>query len=174
MRSSSSGFTMTEVLVALLVIGTGALAMLMLQLHVLRSHRDATLQASATAMALELAELRAAYRAAAPDGPDPYLFVFDASNAATGSTAVAPDCRSGCDADGFVRAGIAQWNERLARELPGAHAVVCRDGRTDAGDDWRCDDDPAAAVIVKLGWRSGADAARAAQAGPMLALPIGR
>lgn len=40
MRGRSRGFSMMEVLVAMLVIGTGALAIAMLQLHALRSSQD--------------------------------------------------------------------------------------------------------------------------------------
>lgn len=170
MRSSSSGFTMIEVLVAMLVVGTGALAMLMLQLQALRSSGDAAYQAHATAMAMELAELRAAHRAAAPDGPDPYLFsVSPAISAATANY-----CTSGCDAPAFTGAVIAEWSARLARELPSAQAVVCHDSRSNADADWRCDDAASAPVIVKLGWRTGANASAPSNATPLMALPIGR
>ncbi|MFX5660488.1 type IV pilus modification protein PilV, partial [Acinetobacter baumannii] len=58
LRGRSRGFSMMEVLVAMLVIGTGALAIAMLQLHALRSSQDSSLHARATLMAQELAELR--------------------------------------------------------------------------------------------------------------------
>jgi Tfp pilus assembly protein PilV len=64
---------MMEVLVAMLVIGTGALAIAMLQLHALRSGQDSSLQARATLMAQELAELRAALPPP-PGATDPTLF----------------------------------------------------------------------------------------------------
>jgi type IV pilus assembly protein PilV len=166
MSSRSSGFTMIEVLVAMLVIGTGALAMVMLQLQALRGSRDNALHAGAVALAVELAELRAAQRAGNPYGADPYLFSFDA---AQGTATSAPDCiASACDADGFARAAIADWNARLARDFPGARAVVCRDAGARAGTpaDWRCDDDPAAPVVAKLGWR------RASAGGTSAVVPL--
>ncbi|KAF1044099.1 MAG: hypothetical protein GAK35_01887 [Herbaspirillum frisingense] len=171
MSSSSSGFTMLEVLVAMLVIGTGALAMIMLQLHALRSSRENSLQATATMMAQELAELRAAYRPTA-DAADPYLFVFDASR----PIPVAADCASApCDADAFAAAAIGDWNTRLARDFPAARAVVCRDGRADAHADWRCDGDPAAPAVLKLSWRRAlSGGAPEATATPLMAIVLGR
>lgn len=161
MRPACSGFTMIEVLVALLLVGTGALAMAMLQLQTLRGSREAAQQAQAAALAQELAELRLAWRDAAPDGADPYLFSADAAPSAVG------DCAAGCDAAGFARANVAEWQARLFATLPGARAVVCRDG-TPSG--WRCDHDPAAPVTIKLGWRIGG---AASDASPLLVLAIG-
>ncbi len=170
MSNRSSGFTMIEVLVAMLVIGTGALAMVMLQLHALRSSRDNGLQARAAIMAAELAELRAAHHAMTADGADPYLFVFDAGKAPGASGA---GCASSpCDAAGFAHAAIADWTARLARDFPGARATVCRDS---AADGWQCDGNPASPVMVKLGWhRADAETGSASGTAPLMRVFIGR
>ena len=173
MPHRSSGFTMIEVLVAMLVIGTGALAMVMLQLHALRSSRDNSLQARAAAMAGELAELRAAYHAVATGGADPYLFAFDAGKISPSSIAACSS--SPCDATGFANAAIADWSARLARDFPAARAIVCRDSSAGKQPAWRCDDSPTSPVMVKLGWRR-ADSAPddASNAAPLMQLFIGR
>ncbi|NUU04555.1 type IV pilus modification protein PilV [Herbaspirillum robiniae] len=175
MSSRCSGFTMIEVLVAMLVIGTGALAVVMLQLHAIRSARDNAMQAAATTMAAELAELRAAGRDVASGGDDPYLFTFDATRGA--AVVTAPDCAaSACDARGFAAANVAQWSARLARELPGARAVICRDSRPADQPDWQCDASPLSPVVAKLGWKraSDAQAPAPAPARPLMTLPVGR
>jgi type IV pilus assembly protein PilV len=145
--------------------------MAMLQLQTLRGSRDGALQASAAAMAQELAELRTAYRAAAPDAADagdPYLFALSPFSR---SDARAGHCASGCDAAGFAAAALAEWRARLQRELPGAQAVVCRDGSADPRSAWRCDDAADGPVVIKLSWRGSAPGASAT---PLMALAIGR
>ncbi|TWC71089.1 type IV pilus modification protein PilV [Herbaspirillum sp. SJZ099] len=172
MPNRSSGFTMIEVLVALLVIGTGALAMLMLQLHALRSSRDNGLQARAAIMAAELAELRAAHRAVAADSADPYLFAFDAGKTPPSTSAACAS--SPCDAAGFAHAAIADWRARLARDFPAARAAVCRDSGAGTPPDWRCDGNPASPVMLKLGWRRADPAAgNTPDAAPLMQLFIG-
>jgi type IV pilus assembly protein PilV len=116
---------MMEVLVAMLVIGTGALALVMLQLHALRSSAESAQHARATLLAQELAELRAA-TPIPPGASDPYLFSFSAGKAmpARADCDLAP-----CSPSGFANAVIADWAARLTRELPEARATVCRDAR---------------------------------------------
>ena len=169
-----SGFTMIEVLVAMLVIGTGALAMVMLQLHALRSSRDNSLQARAAIMAVELAELRAAYHALASGNDDPYLFAFDAAKASDASGA---DCASSspCNAADFAGAAIADWTARLARDFPSARATVCRDRGADKPPGWECDNNRASPVMLKLGWqRADSATGSASDAAPLMYLFIGR
>ncbi|MFJ3058657.1 type IV pilus modification protein PilV [Herbaspirillum sp. NPDC087042] len=147
--SSSSGFSMIEVLIAMLVIGTGALAMVMLQLHALRSSHESGLHARATLLAQELAELRASYPLR-DGGDDPTLFAIQAGKAPM----VAADCtRAPCSAHDFATAAVADWGSRFLRDFPAARAVACHDGSATAHTAWRCDHDASAAVVLKLGWR---------------------
>jgi type IV pilus assembly protein PilV len=173
MSNRSSGFTMIEVLVAMLVIGTGALAMVMLQLHALRSSRDNSLQAKAAIMAAELAELRAAHHAVTADSTEPYLFTFDA-NQAPGSSGT--DCTSSpCDAAGFATAAVHDWTARLQRDFPAARATVCRDNGAGDAPGWHCDGNPSSPVVVKLGWqRADSASANTSNAAPLMHLFIGR
>ncbi|MBG7621013.1 type IV pilus modification protein PilV [Herbaspirillum sp. AP02] len=177
MQTRCAGFSMMEVLVAMLVIGTGALALVMLQLHALRSSAESARHASATLLALELAELRAASLPTSPTSPtpgtsDPYLFSFTA-----GKT---PQARADCDLNpcspgAFANAAIADWAARLARDFPEARATVCRDAHSTPQDHWSCDEAATAPVVLKLGWRRGAVTATAASArAPLLTLVLGR
>ena len=105
---------MMEVLVAMLVIGTGALALVMLQMHALRSSAESAQHASATLLAQELAELRASSRPASftsstPGANDPYLFSFTAGRA--------PPARADCDLAACSPAAFAN----AARASPAEH-----------------------------------------------------
>lgn len=165
---------MIEVLVAMLVLGTAAMAMIMLQLQALRSSRDNALQSRAVLMAVELAELRAEYRAAGSPGDDPYLLDFDADSIAP-SQGDCGDVR--CAPQAFARHAVAGWLTRLSNDFPGARATVCRDRRTPAAvaSDWTCTGGGTGPVYIKLGWRSARrfDTDGALGQRPQLAMFIG-
>ncbi|BEV16957.1 type IV pilus modification protein PilV [Herbaspirillum sp. DW155] len=170
MRARSCGFSMMEVLVAMLVIGTGALAIAMLQLHALRSSQDSSLHARATLMAQELTELRASLPPA-PGASDPTLFSFTAER-----PPVAPaDCESAaCNPSDFIQSALADWNGRLVRDFPQARVIVCRDAQRTPQVDWTCDGQASSPVMLKLGWRRlGAASPSTSAAGPLLSLVLG-
>lgn len=144
---------MIEVLVAMLVLGSGAMAMIMLQLQALRSGRDSALQTRAMMMAVELAELRAEYHAGGVrDGIDPYLLSFNGGALAP----IGNSCSAAaCSPLEFAAAAVAGWTARWSSNFPGARAAVCRDGRLPStiASDWSCPQDSTAPVYIKLGWR---------------------
>jgi len=179
MQTRCAGFSMMEVLVAMLVIGTGALALVMLQMHALRSSAESAQHASATLLAQELAELRAASRPASftsptPGATDPYLFSFTAGRAAPARA----DCDlAACSPAAFANAAIADWAARLTRELPEARATVCRDAHPTPQEQWSCEEAATAPVVLKLGWRRSAVATTATPTplrAPLLTLVLGR
>ncbi|EJN10045.1 type IV pilus modification protein PilV [Herbaspirillum sp. YR522] len=170
----SPGFTMIEVLVSMLVLGTGAMAMIMLQLQALRSSRDNALQSRAVMMAVELAELRSEYRAAGSPGEDPYLLEFEAGGNAPGQG----DCSNvRCAPQTFAREAIAGWLTRLSNDFPDARVAVCRDSRAPAtvAGDWACTAGGTGPVYIKLGWRGAPrfDTGGAPVERPQLAMFIG-
>jgi len=170
MRARSRGFSMMEVLVAMLVIGTGALAIAMLQLHAMRSGQDSSLQARATLMAQELAELRAALPPL-PGAPDPTLFTLS-----PGRPPQAPvDCeQAACHPHDFTQAVLADWSGRLVRDFPQGRATVCRDAQQTPHPDWNCDGLASSPVVLKLAWRRlGTASASAVAATPLLSVILG-
>ncbi|MCO4855710.1 type IV pilus modification protein PilV [Herbaspirillum sp. WGmk3] len=171
MRGRSPGFSMMEVLVAMLVIGTGALAIAMLQLHALRSSQDSSLHARATLLAQELAELRAALPASAGVA-DPLLFSLAAGKPFTAHA----DCeQSACSPADFARASLADWSGRLVRDFPQARVTVCRDGPRPPPEDWRCDGLESSPAVLKMAWhRPGAAKGMAVAAAPLVSLNLGR
>lgn len=177
--SRCAGFSLIEVLIALLLIGTGALALVMLQLHALRSSHDSSLQARATLMAQELAELRAAFPPR-PGAADAGLFTLQSGpgqGAMVDMAGVAgmPDCsQHACSREVFLQAALSDWRQRLQRDFPAARAVVCRDGSPHAQRVWHCDHDAAATVMLKLGWRRPGHTPTQQASMPLLTMTLGR
>ena len=82
-RASNQGFTLIEVLVAIIVFSFGLLGMVGMQAFALQSNREARLQSEATSLARELAEMMRGNRQIAVKptaAAKPYLGTF-----ATGS-----------------------------------------------------------------------------------------
>ena len=155
------GFSLIEVLVAVVVLSFGMLGMVGMQAYALQSNRDARLQAQAASLARELAELVRSNRVTAvKTGVDnPYLGTFGtplamaspsycliSSNAATG-------CTSAAD---VAKAQMTEWLARVDDELPGARIAVCFDATPYDGNglpQWDCNATGSDEImVIKIGW----------------------
>ena len=101
-----AGFSMIEVLIALVVTSIGLLGLAALQATSLRVNHGSFLRTQATQFAHDLADRMRANRVAALD--DAYDLGFD--DVPTGTTVAALD--------------LAQWRASLARELPEGRGAV--------------------------------------------------
>lgn len=156
---SSSGFSLVEVLVSVLVLAVGVIGAVGMQLSALRSTQQSAMQTIATQLAADLVERMRANPDVmrAEDARNPYLSVdFD-----TGSESVSndpqPSCQQGkCDSSQIAHMDIRDWLTQLNDRLPGARAQICRDAApwddATGGMRWSCQIDPAAPVVIKLGW----------------------
>ena len=154
----SRGFTLIEVLVAVLILSIGVLGVAGMQVTSMQVEREARLQATGVRMARELGDLMRANPKVAEvltAADNPYLGDFTAAPGAPATNCLSDSC-----ADGKVLAGweMNDWMTRVADDLPGARALICFD-RTpyDGGGlpQWLCSNDGNTAVI-KIGWtRSG-------------------
>ncbi|MFL9923116.1 type IV pilus modification protein PilV [Herbaspirillum lusitanum] len=169
----SSGFSLIEVLIAMLVLSSAALGMIALQLHSLRMSRDSLLHTSAMQLAAELADMISSLPAQAMAG-EPYLFSID-------STQPVPptgNCyRKRCAPEQYLDFELRDWQRRVLM-LPAARAVVCRDSSPWRQDSlqWDCDRQPSAALVIKIGWRAGsahAAGGKDPQSAPQFVLPVG-
>lgn len=156
------GFSLTEVLVSILVLGLGIIGATGMQLNALRMSRQSAFQATALRMAVEMADMiQAKNRQADTSGER-----FDAIDYRTDAAPIAPpsSCYGDdavCDADAMARFELYQWKMRLKSELPSARAVVCRDASPwdDARHAYRWDCKTAAAgtdnapLTIKIGWQ---------------------
>jgi type IV pilus assembly protein PilV len=156
------GFTLAEVLVALLVVAAGLAGAAALQAAVLRSGREAARVADGVQLAGALAERMHANPVAMArlDAANPYLqFDYDAAAAAPDTTdACYGD--AACDADQLARFDLMESAEELAARFPGGRIVACRDvpARDPASGQlaWSCGGQADGPVAIKLGWRDRA------------------
>ena len=156
-RSSLSGFTVLEVLVALLLLALGIVGSAGMQLVALRvSHQDQLL-IQAHHLASGLAERMRANAGVARDASaaNPYLFSYDAAGEV--APAAPPLQCFGTACDGLQLALFdryeAQW--QVYKQFPAGRLRICRDDHpVQAGKlQWECGGGAAAPLVIKLGWR---------------------
>ena len=154
-RPPESGFTLIEVLVAILVLSLGVLGGVGMLTAAMQANREAKLQSVAVNLGRELGELMRANKAIAvqtSSSQNPYLFDYTAT---TSTSFSARSCMSSsCDTGSAIAtADVAEWQVKLADQLPGARAVVCYDSTPYSSGvaQWGCSNSGSTAV-VKIGW----------------------
>lgn len=160
-RRRQAGFTLVEVLVAIIVLSFGLLGMVGLQAASLQANRDARLQSVAIGLAKELAEMmRGNKDVALLAANNPYLGSFASpltSPAPSYCLAAGSSCPTPTDT---AKAELTEWLSRVDSELPGARVVICNDSAPfDGGGlpQWACTSAGAAdVVVVKIGWSRSA------------------
>ena len=159
--SASRGFTLVEVLVAIVVLSFGMLGMVGVQAFAIQSNREARLQAQATNLARELAEMmrgnnQIGIQAAAADNP--YLLTAASPLAPTTASAClgVGNAATGCTtALAVAQSEMTDWLARVDNELPGARIAVCFDSSPyDANGlpQWTCTAGTDAIAVIKIGW----------------------
>lgn len=151
-KSAYAGFSLLEVLIALLVLATCAGALLALQLANLQGVRQSAARSRAVQIVTEIADwLR---MDATP--------AFAAFSDVPGKPDVFCD-RDTCTPAQMQAYGMYEWRRRIHDSLPNARLVVCRDAQPwDAVTRawrWTCEagDPRSAPVVIKLGWTERAD-----------------
>jgi type IV pilus assembly protein PilV len=170
---SSSGFTMIEVMVALLILAVGLFGMLGITANSLKFTTSANYRTIAAQQAYAMAE---ALRA----NPST-LGVAVAGDTAFVSTTPAstPDCvkAAGCGRSAFINNAVYMWQQAVRSNLPSGAGTVCRDSAAasnppntaGAAINWNCSGD--GQYVVKVCWNesrvaiSGATAAAAGYSG---------
>lgn len=173
---SVGGFTLIEVLVAVIVLAVGILGAVGAQTVALRTRHQSALMSHGVQLASSFADRMRANPAAMrePDSANPYLHVrFDG--------AVPPPpamCRAGapCGSAGMANLDIHEFLHELHASFPAPRAAVCRDAAVwDAaveGLAWECSGGAGDPIVVKVGWLTGEPDADA-EALPVLAVVIG-
>lgn len=158
-RLRHSGFTLIEVLVAIVVLSFGLLGMVGLQAASLQANRDARLQSTAILLARELAEMmRGNKNVAIRTSNNPYLGAF-AKNALVAPTPsyclnVGAVCTTNED---VARAQLTEWLGRVNEQLPGAQVTICADAAPFNASGlpvWGCTASTGTTdgMVIKIGW----------------------
>ena len=158
-RRVEGGFTLVEILVAIVILAFGMLGTVGMQAFALQANRDARLQAQAVVYARELAEMMRGNKEIAVKttaAANPYLvtsmtmsspsYCMAVSNASTG-------CTSTLD---VAAAEMTDWLARVAADLPDARVTVCFDGTpydSNGLPQWSCNATGADEIVfIKIGW----------------------
>lgn len=148
------GFTLIEVLVAVLVLVIGILGAAGSQVASLRARHGSALLSNGVQLAGALADRMRAnpVRTGAGDAANPYLQLrYDA--AADGPPGAGAGCFGTfeCDSAQLAAFDIDETRQALHRGFPGGRVAVCRDRLADGGS-WACSGGAGAPIVVKLGW----------------------
>lgn len=174
---SDHGFTLIEVLVAVLVLAIGIVGAAAAQAAALRTRSGTALMSAGVQLAASLAERMRANPAAMqlPDGANPYLLRYDAASGAP--QAPARMCFAGADCASADLAAFDAFDvmQALRAQFPGGRVVVCRDGQVADGRAlaWQCGGGPEAPLVIKLGWSErGTPDGPAPAARPAIAIAV--
>lgn len=178
----TAGFTLIEVLVALLVLAVGALGAGAMLLQARRAAQQSSRLSAAVQLAARAAESMRANRVASAvaDSANPYLQLdYDALADGPPAGADADDCSAAaCDSAALAAADLAGLRQNLYTHYSLGRIKICRDSAwwnaASATMRWECNGAAAAPVVVKIGWRlrhaSGGEAAGGAPV--LVALPL--
>lgn len=117
-QSSSSGFTLVEVLVAVLVLSIGLLGLAALQMTGLKNNQGAHLRSIA---AIQLQAMADRMRA------NPEAVTSGAYHNPTATETSACTTTAGCSATAMAKHDFWEWNQRNAALLPAGQGFVCID-----------------------------------------------
>lgn len=153
MRMLVMGFTLLEVLIAMLVLAIGVMGGSAMQLTALRARHESLLLSGATQMAAGMAE-RMRANAAQIDAVYATLD-YDAAAEPTPSAPAHQCWDGGCDSAQAALADLYDLKQQVSASLPSGRARICRDAAMWHGARlrWACAGGPGAQLVVKVGWR---------------------
>ena len=177
---AQDGFTLVEILVAIVVLSFGVLGVVGMQAAALQSNRSARNQSTAVALGRELADIMRGNKdvALATGSANAYLLDY------TGTLpTITANCFTGACATTLAVAqfDMNQWLARVSAALPQARVVVCFDDTpyaTATGQpQWACTSAANQTLVVKIGWtqqalRASDAAVKAADGRPAVILPL--
>nr|MBS0019732.1 type IV pilus modification protein PilV [Gammaproteobacteria bacterium] len=144
-KMTPGGFTLIEVLVAMLVLSIGLLGLAGLHAAGMRNNHSAYLRSQASLLAYDLADRM---RANLPS-------VATGSYDNPASPAVDANCKgTGCSVTAMASHDVAEWRADLAVRLPAGEGVVCIDSTPADGADAAAPECDAAGTqyTIKIWW----------------------
>ncbi len=154
-RSTSGGFTLIEVLVAVLVLAIGLLGIAGLQAAGLQMNNSAYLRSQAAVLTQDLADRARANAEGYQTG------AYDIGNPTGVSETASCFTTDGCSPTQLAQSDVARWRDTVQELLPGGEGTICQD---DSPDDGTSETSPACSgsgnYVVKIWWtddREGGD-----------------
>ncbi|HYE86972.1 MAG TPA: type IV pilus modification protein PilV [Vicinamibacterales bacterium] len=145
MKRTSAGFTLIEILIAILIAAIGVLGIAGLQAFTLKSTHGSNLRSIATRQAYELADSMRANQGAVNAGH---------YNNQQGTQVNACYQTAGCTEQQMAQMDVYLWNQSNAAALPGGRGFICTDSTPNDGTPTSptCDNSPSAPYVIKLWW----------------------
>ena len=157
-RAASAGFTLLEVLIAIVVVAFGLLGLAGLQVFALKNNQNASMRVTATAMANDMVDrMKANFLGVVAEGQDNYnrTKVSDYKTLVTSCNGASGDT---CTPTQMAQNDRAEWQARLAASLPGGVGIVCVDSTPNDANpkptdtDHGCDNAGTTVFVVKIWW----------------------
>ncbi|OYT98812.1 MAG: type IV pilus modification protein PilV [Burkholderiales bacterium PBB1] len=185
LADAQQGFTLVEILVAIVVLSFGVLGVVGMQAAALQSNRAARNQSTAVALGRELADIMRGNKdvaLATSTSSNPYLV---ANYTGTLPTISANCFTAACTSTlAVAQYDMNQWLARVSAALPQARVVVCFDDTPYASStglpQWDCTSAANQTLVVKIGWTqksldssaSAPEKASASGSRPAVVLPL--
>lgn len=157
----TAGFSLVEVLVAIVILTFGLLGMVGMQAASLHANREAQLQSAAVVLSRELADMIRGNKAVGvlSGTANPYLGTFNSPLAAATPSYCLNVASGTCtDTTDIANAEMTEWLARVDAELPGARVVSCFDSApfdSSGLPQWDCTSGAGAVIVIKIGWTRG-------------------
>jgi type IV pilus assembly protein PilV len=180
----AGGFTLIEVLIALLVLVIGVIGASGAHITAMRTRHQSALMSEAVQLAASLSERMRANTATMrlADNANPYAQLrYAAVDGAPKSPVASCHASMRCDSDELALFDLYELKQSVRTRFPGGRILVCRDNALwDAGRAalaWACAGAAGAPLVIKLGWQAknsdGSDALdQAGQVAPSVAIMV--
>lgn len=173
MHRQRAGFTMLEVLVAILLLAVGLIGAAAAQVASARARHATALMSQAVQLAASLAERVRANPANVFEAGSPYLqFQYNAAlDGPPPGPAVMCFAGASCSSTQLAAFDLAETAQALYDGFPGGRITLCRDA-VPARPSWDCAAASGAPLVIKLGWlRRQADGSLIGS--PAVVMPVG-
>lgn len=149
----AAGYSLMEVLVALLVLSAGVIGAVSLQLASWQLAQQSAFHTAAHQLASEMAEWLRIYRGNLP----PRLHTLEIDDEGVGAEEAVHCYGTSCTPDQLVIFMVADWQARLKAALPDVQARICRDAdpwdSTASAYRWDCtESDSEVPLVIKIAW----------------------
>lgn len=159
---ANAGFTLIEVLVALIVLAVGLVGAAGTQLAALRMRHGSALMSDGVQLASGLADRMRAnpQQGRLDDAHNPYAsFHYSAVDGAPAAAGAVCLGEASCDSAALAEFDLDEVRAALFSSFPDGRMRVCRDATTTLN--WDCSGGAGSPLVIKLGWRgkrvNGAD-----------------